>query len=451
MRLALATLCSTCALIASGTTIHIPADQPTIQAGIDAASQGDTVLVAPGTYTGDGNRDIDFGGTDLVLVSEEGAEATVIDCEGSRTDYHRGFDFRMGESAAAVIEGFTVRNGYVGGDSPNDIGGGIRCRPGSPTLVDCVITENSAVAAGGIYCFDGSSPAITHCTISNNTSRLGSGGGLVCLYSSPILTDCMIVSNDSDFHGGGIACYGSCVDPADPVLINCVIADNSADFFGGAFYGYGYGCGTYPTLINCIILNNWAFLGGGGVFLSDECSPSLTNCIITGNSSIHTGGGVDCASSSPILNNCTIAGNTAEEGGGIACISDWMISPAEPVLTNCVLWANTPDAVHNHPYDPGYPVFTYCDIEGGGWFGTGNIDADPIFRSRAGFDYLLAPGSPYIDAGDPTIEDGISDWHPRWPGWYPNGARSDMGAYGGPGNTGWLPIGGQIPRELVHR
>ena len=191
------------------------------------------------------------------------------------------------------------------------------------------------------------------------------------------------------------------------MLVNCLIANNSAGLFGGAFFGYGYGSGTYPVLINCIIVENSAWTAGG-LYLSDECSPSLTNCIIAGNVATHTGGGVYCTSSSPVVDNCTITGNTAENGGGIACHSNWMITPAEPVLTNCVIWANTPDAIYNHPYDPGYPVFTYCDIEGGGWFGTGNIDADPVFRSRAGFDYLLAPGSPCIDVGDPTIEDGIS-------------------------------------------
>lgn len=55
-----------------------------------------------------------------------------------------------------------------------------------------------------------------------------------------------------------------------------------------------------------------------------------------------------------------------------------------------------------------------------------------------GFEYLLKPGSPCIDTGDPSIEDALYDRHPRWPDWYPDGARSDMGAYGGPGNRGWL-------------
>ena len=72
---------------------------------------------------------------------------------------------------------------------------------------------------------------------------------------------------------------------------------------------------------------------------------------------------------------------------------------------------------------------------GGGY---GNIVEDPHFGTFRGLKYVLGPNSPCIDSGDPAIEDRISDWHPRWPNWYPNGPRSDMGAYGGPGNIGWL-------------
>jgi len=76
-------------------------------------------------------------------------------------------------------------------------------------------------------------------------------------------------------------------------------------------------------------------------------------------------------------------------------------------------------------------AFRYCAIEGG-WVGTGNIDADPLFAEYQGFSQLLAPGSPCIDAGDPARADGI-----EWPPWYPNGTRADIGAYGGPGAGGW--------------
>lgn len=93
-------------------TIHVPSDQPTIQAGIDAAVGGDTVLVADGTYTGDGNRDIDFGGKSVVLKSANGPAFTIIDCEGTFDDPHRGFFFHSNEDSTTVINGITIQSGF---------------------------------------------------------------------------------------------------------------------------------------------------------------------------------------------------------------------------------------------------------------------------------------------------------------------------------------------------
>jgi len=103
-------------------------------------------------------------------------------------------------------------------------------------------------------------------------------------------------------------------------------------------------------------------------------------------------------------------------------------------MNNCILWNNAEDEILSQF---GTPELSYSDIEGG-WEGEGNIDVDPLFVSRLGFDFLLHPQSPCIDAGDPAIEDALYDWHPLCPDWYVNGARSDMGAYGGPGNIDWF-------------
>jgi len=118
----------------------VPAHYPTIQSGLDAAVPGDTVLVEAGIYTGPGDRDLDFGGIDLVLRSELGAGATVIDGEG----LGRGFYLRRGESPAARIEGFTVRRGN----------GGIACVEASPTIAECYIPNPPPHPCPGRSCDD---------------------------------------------------------------------------------------------------------------------------------------------------------------------------------------------------------------------------------------------------------------------------------------------------------
>ena len=96
---------------ASSATIRVPADEPSIQAGIDAANQGDLVLVAPGLYTGVGNRDVRLYGKAIVVQSEGGAGSTIVDCEG----VGNGFIFRDHETAATVLDGFTVQNAGASG------------------------------------------------------------------------------------------------------------------------------------------------------------------------------------------------------------------------------------------------------------------------------------------------------------------------------------------------
>lgn len=148
------------ASVAYGAIIHVPGDQPTIQAGIDAAVDGDTVLVADGTYTGDGNRDIDFKGKAITVKSENSAENCIIDCQSIWVDPHRGFYFHSGEIETSVVDGFTIKNGWV-----DDDGGGIYCYYSSPTITNTTITENSALSGGGIYCFYHSFPTLINCIL----------------------------------------------------------------------------------------------------------------------------------------------------------------------------------------------------------------------------------------------------------------------------------------------
>jgi len=129
-------------------TWHIKADGmgdvATIQEGLDLASDGDTVLCGDGTYTSGGNRDLDFGGKRLLLRSESGPQATVLDCQGSPGQAHVGLFFHSGEDSASIVDGFTITNAY------SYEHGAITVNESTPSIRNCIIIANDC---HGIDCY----------------------------------------------------------------------------------------------------------------------------------------------------------------------------------------------------------------------------------------------------------------------------------------------------------
>jgi parallel beta-helix repeat protein/predicted outer membrane repeat protein len=344
----------------------------TIQAGIDAAVDGDEVLIADGVYTGVGNRDLDFGGKAITVRSASGdAAACVIDCE----QQGRGFYFHTNEGASSFVSGLTIRNGS------SDSGGAVYCDWSSgPALSGCVFTENTATGGGGGAVYVEGAPTLTDCTIRDNAAIDGTGGGVCVGYDSDATLVRCVVAGNSAAYGGGVHCISS-----QPVLIQCTVTGNT----GG--HGGGVGCEqASPALSNCTVVDNAVDGDGAGVWCYYLSNPELTNCVISGNKGV----GVFCEyDSSPVLTNCTVSTNSAL---GVYCDFG-----ASPVLANCIIWGNRhqPIAVAS-----GAPVVIYCDLEGG-WEGAGNLAAEPGFVFPD--DFRLAPGSPCVDAGTADPAGGL--------------------------------------------
>jgi hypothetical protein len=397
-----------------------------IQEAVDSALViGDTVLVLPGTYTGQGNRDIDFEGKPITVRSADPNDpsvvaATVIDCNGTETEPHRGFYFHSAEDANSTLSGLTITNGCAR-LWPNLKGGGILCDGASPRILNNIIAGNWASSSGGgIHCGVGS-PVIANNTITGNSARF-KGGGIGCMGSSAIITSNVLIRNISLCCGAALYCRES-----SPIVTDCLFIDNSVtdpwcdDPGGGGIFNER----SSPVVTNCRFIGNRADRGkygsiyphGGGIYSGRGCHPTLTNCTFHSNFAWENGGGMYSRGSATVT-NCTFSHNFAhEQGGGMYSYG------GSPTVTNCILWANcdidgTDESAQIHGDSP---VVNYSCIQSwtGALGGIGNIGVDPCFVDPGYWDpngtpgdanndywvdgdYHLLPGSPCIDTGDPN-------------------------------------------------
>ena len=359
------------AFAASATTYVVEPDGsgdfPTIQLAINASSDGDIIELADGTFTGAGNRDVDFAGRAVTVRSQSGdPETCVIECEGSEADPHRGFIFQSDEGPESIIEGITVAHGWA-----EYYGGGIFCDgDASPTVVNCALVDNEAAMGGGMC--GGILSTLTGCAFIGNESVRG--GGLARAWAT-VLTDCEFLGNKARY-GGGIYIRSSC----SPTLTGCTFSGNSSWHSGGALHIEQH-CD--PVLSYCTLTGNSSPIGGA-VYISIESSPSLVNCTLWGNSSTSTGV-VTCGELCYVTIENTIISHSLQ-GEAVTC---W---DTDATLTCCDVYRNA----------------------GGDWIGcladqygvNGNICEDPLFCWDENPDapYTLHDGSPCTPEHSPACE-----------------------------------------------
>jgi hypothetical protein len=370
-------------------TINVPADQPTIQAGIDAASSGDTVLVAPGKYT----ENINFHGKSITLKSSNGSEKTIIN--GNQAG--PVVTFSSGETSKSLLSGFTITNG-VGNAGSGYSGGGIYCENSSPTIQNNIITANVAAVGGGIEVYGGS-PHILRNKIGKNTPDPNIDGGW----------------------GGGISLENQ----------------SSAAVIGNRIYG-----NLWNGNSNCNCGS------GGGIALNNAGSPLLENNVIFSNqANFGPGGGIWIVYSTPLIIQNLIYANAAQFGGGV--YTDSQSTTSQAIFVNNTFAENAGNgtglpgdgsAVYVVGYDNEVEFFNnifassagresfFCGPAGdlpvltdndgfsssGDGFGgdcagqagtNGNISADPQFVAPSRRNFQLESTSPAVNTGDATAPD----------------------------------------------
>jgi len=404
----------TAASLASGAhadSLLVPAEHASIQAAVLAAQDGDTVLVAPGTYL----ETLDFLGKAIEVTGTGGAELTILDAGG----LDHGVRFVSGEGPDSVLRGFTVRNAST---APGSFG--VYANGASPTLRELVVRDNHIagggclefIRGGGIGLID-SAAQLSQVTSRDNSvttaciESFAAGAGVFVEGASDVLLeDCELRANLCAFgvpFGGGM-----CVAGGNATLRRVCVLDNSRT---GLFVD-DFGTGPAPSVLleECRLeLNGVDGSAGNGLSLTDG-SAELRRCVIARNGVIGAEAGVG---GTLLLDHCTTWGN------GSAPVFALFFAPP-PVLSHCIVWNGALSDGISGSAD------VRSSIVQGGWPGEGNLDVDPLLRDPDTGDFRLLGGSPAIDAGDPAV---ALD---------PDGSLSDLGAFV---YEPWIDLGHALP------
>ena len=338
-----------------------------IAAALSASVAGDEIWVAAGTYKPTTTLDRGaaltlksgvalyggFNGTESKLAQRNfAANPTVVTGDlagndnGTANLTDNSYRIFVGTAVAstAILDGFTIRSANANGSSASNWDRG-----------------------GGIIILNGGNPTVRNCTFIANRCTFGGGAGYV---------------------------FG-----ASATFINCRFENNVGGSYGGAF-DMNNVVGNFER---CVFIGNSASRAGACESYGGS-QTRYTNCIFSGNTATGSGGGgalwIGVNSAVTARNSTFVANNATSLAGGVINTS------GSSTFANCIMWANTGPGgttVANQLTNSGGTTNVSYSIVQGGFTGTANLNANPLFVDQANRDFRLQPSSPAIDSGSNTL------------------------------------------------